>query len=322
MNTYTGWYVRWWDSPSPILWWSALSFSCWFVGALNLLYILIFWHICHTYFLYLTRYLSFIFAHGISKSPKNHRKFISDFSSRKTWASPQELVCCVLPPPPPPPPSESMYLFSCLGCKGAQNKPSCSPLATAQNLTAGILQPDLIPEFPFPFPSFVLHFFSYPLVCNTCKLPKSIFASRWNINKWFYFSAHSSSFHRWWNWGPEMGQHLEPRQHWVIREGQTHACLLRVYAPSRLCLFLKRSLVWFANCINQNSFSCLWQKSCQTSKGIYWFTYRTNPMGCRYGWIQAPRQYWQASLHTWLCFSVFLLGHHPFLLQTASLHVA
>lgn len=51
------WYVGWWDSPLPILWGTALSFSCWPVGALNLLCILIFWRVCCNYFLQPVTYL-------------------------------------------------------------------------------------------------------------------------------------------------------------------------------------------------------------------------------------------------------------------------
>lgn len=97
--------------------------------------------------------------------------------------------CFVCAPCNTPPMNLCVFVFfSSLGSKEAGNKLFYSPLAmprTSQQAFCNLISS--LSSRSFPSHSFVIHFFSYPLVCNTYKLPKTMFASRWGMSKWLYF---------------------------------------------------------------------------------------------------------------------------------------
>lgn len=102
-------------------------------------------YICCSCFLQpITCLLSLLLVSHKVLTMENPREIISDFHSRKSWASSQELVWGF----PPTSPRNCVSLFS-LWLQGSSEQTFLFISSSSQNLPAGIRSPDLILEFTF-----------------------------------------------------------------------------------------------------------------------------------------------------------------------------
>lgn len=204
----------------------------WLVWALNLLWILILWciYVATIFHGLLTCPLS---AHGVPRSPLmgNHRKFISDFYFRRSWASSQKLVWGLSPLWIHV--TDSLLLFWLQGSSGqtlltssnGPELPSRHPVTWSSSLSSHFFP---LVQFHCPF----LFLFSGFITSVSCLQP--FFCNNVWHTYMTLFPAWNSPFHRGWNWGAQRGSSLSQGcNKWVNREEQTHTHPVHVCcAPS------------------------------------------------------------------------------------------
>lgn len=217
----------------------------WLVWALNLLWILILWciYVATIFHGLLTCPLS---AHGVPRSPLmgNHRKFFSDFYSRRSWASSQKLVWGLSPLWIHV--TDSLLLFWLQGNSGqtlltssnGPELPSRHPVTWSSSLSSHSFP---LVQFHCPF----LFLFSGFITSVSCLQP--FFATMCGIHTWLYFLLGTAHFTEDEIEAPKGAVAWARAAISESTEKNRLTLILFMSVVLRPSLFPKRKLVWFAD---------------------------------------------------------------------------